>query len=555
MPNASIVIPSYNHAAYLPDAITSALAQTVPCEVIVVDDGSTDNTPAVLDRFKDHIRAILQPHRGPSTARNAGLDAATSDFVMWLDADDVIAPGKVARQIQELSDSPESGWVLCDVEIQDEAKSRRELASARYGYAARDLSGWICDQLDVANFIPIMSPLVRRATLEDIRFKDTVDGEPEDWRFWQRVAKVARVRYVPEVLATYRKRRTGRNRLPKKARAVVPNIESPLRLNLGCGTPNTRSWHPMPWFVNLDKSLDWRFEDGLADFVDGSVAGITISHALMYVAEPDWPRVFAEFARVLQPGGVIRITEDETKDPQSARHPHGWQGSQPAVTLTHPAMVRSALERAGFVAYDVSATTTHFADQSLCQAQHGEAPTVFFIEGVRPSVVLFAPHSDDETLFAAFTILRYRPHVVICFPSAGDYGDTGMREAETRDAMTVLGGRTVEQWNGGDLVSPMRALDRRTVPTLVFAPDRRTSHLDHLSVAAAAAAVFGDRLRTYHTYDASGKVTSDQRVPHEPIWVQQKLRALARYTSQITHPRANQFFLNDLHEYLGEARP
>jgi hypothetical protein len=541
----SVVVPSYNYGHYVADAIDSALAQTAPVEVLVVDDGSTDDTAAVLDRYGARIRRLALTHGGPSRARNAGLDAARGEFVMFLDADDVIAPTKVADQRAELT--PDIGWVLCDTRIEDEAKGRAENASVKYDYAGKNLGGWIQPQLVPGNFIPIMAPLIRRSVLSDaIRFED--GKVPEDWHFWFAVAGAARMRYLPKVLATYRHRRTGRSRLPKKARTVVPNIVQPLRLNLGCGTPNTRSWHPIPGMVNLDKSLGWTFEDGLGDFIDGSVAGITISHTLMYVAETDWPRVFAEFARVLEPGGVVRITEDETQDPSSTRF-GGWQGSQPAVTLTHPAMVKAALERAGLRAVEVTKDTTHFRDRSLLQAQHGDPPQVFFMEGIRVNGVLLAPHSDDETLFASFTLLRYRPRVVVCFGSSGDYGPTEAREAETRDAMTVFGAGPVEQWHGGDLVAQMRAFDTQWQPSRVWAPSTRTSHPDHLAVALAAAEVFGDRVTRYHTYDAGGKVREGRPVEFEVGWAQHKLRALARYESQLRHPRAQQFFLADLFEF------
>lgn len=557
----SIVIPCYNQAAYLPEAIESAIAQTAPIEAIVVDDGSTDDIQDVAIRYR-HASSIVsflhQNHAGPSAARNLGLEHARGEFVMFLDADDVIAPTKVQRQVEELERSPDAGWVLCDVDIIDEGKGRRELASQRYDYKRKEIGGWIAPMLEPANFIPIMSPLVRRKVLQDLWFIDTEDGTPEDWHFWQRVANVARVRYVAEVLATYRKRKNGRNRLPKSARAVVPNIELPLRLNLGCGTPGTRSWHPLPGFVNLDKSMGWRFEDGLPDFQDHSVAAISISHALMYLAEPLWPAFLSECSRVLDENGVLRITEDDTVHPESSRR-GGWKGSDPAVTKTSAAMVSEYLLRAGLKPEPVTRETSHYRDLSLCQAQHGDPPHVFFIEGLKLRGTLFAPHNDDETLFAAFTILRYRPRVVVCFPSVGDYGDPAVRELETRDAMGVLGAGLVEQWQGGDIEAEMRAFDARVHPLRVWAPDPDTTHPDHLLVARAAAAVFGNRVTTFHTYrigpsGAAEKVRSSHQVPFEPAWLGQKHRALARYQSQINHPRANQFFAFDLHEFLGEVR-
>lgn len=553
----SIVIPAYNHAALLPDAIESALAQTARVEVIVVDDGSTDDTAAVLERYAGRLKVHLLEHGGPSKARNRGLESAAGEFVMFLDADDVIAPTKVERQLAAFT--PEVGWVLCDVRIEDAGKGAAQLASDRYGYKQKKLGGWIAPLLEPSNFIPIMSPLVRLSAVADIRFAETVDGEPEDWRFWQKVARVARVRYLPEVLATYRKQRTGRNRLPKAARAVVPNIVQPLRLNLGCGTPNTRSWHPIEGMVNLDKSLGWRFEDGLGQFIDRSVAGITISHALMYLATDRWPGFFSEVARVLAPGGVVRITEDDTGNPESRTYGKGWQGSEPAVTLTSALMVAHHIEAAGLQAHVVDAETTRYRDRSLMQAQHGAPPDVFFVEGVKLEGVLFSPHNDDEVLWSAGIILRHRPRVVVCYGSAGDYGDSAVREAESRDACSVLGAASFEQWAmpPGDLtalVGEMRRYDERIHPARIWAPDPQASHPDHIAVAAAAAEVFAGRLSTFHTYDANGKVRAGTRVEFEPEWTEQKLRALARYTSQIRHPRANQWFMNDLYEWEGSTR-
>lgn len=553
-PVASVVIPTYNHAALVGEAIACVLAQTLPCEAIVVDDGSTDDTPAVLARYAGdpRVRVRRVEHAGPCEARNTGIDLAMAEFLMFLDADDLIAPRKVAEQLFELSECPEAGWCLCDVQIEDEARRRTTTASAQYDYAGKALGGWIGRQLERGNFIPIMSPLIRRSALPSwLRFRD--ERVPEDWYFWSELAALARVRYVPQVLATYRHGRTGRSRLPKVSRTIEPTITMPLRLNLGCGTPETRSWHPIPGMVNLDKSLGWRFEDGLDAFTTGSVAGITISHALMYLPEDAWPAFLADCARVLADGGVLRITEDDTRHPQSSRR-GGWQGSEPAVTLTSPSFVWTQLMRAGLDPRLVTRDETHFADRSLCQAQHGAPPDVFFIEGVKLSGVLFAPHNDDETLFAAFTILRYRPQVVVCFASTGDYGDPGVREAETRDAMEVLGARGVEQWAGGDLVAQMLAYDDARHPGHVWAPSVDASHPDHVAVARAARQVFGDRVRAYETYRDGAKVRHGAPVPFEPIWLQHKLRALARYPSQIAHPRASQFFTWDLLEYEGEPR-
>lgn len=168
--------------------------------------------------------------------------------------------------------------------------------------------------------------------------------------------------------------------------------------------------------------------------------------------------------------------------------------------------------------------------------------------------VLFAPHADDETLFAAYTILRHRPAVVICFPSVRDYGDTDERTAESRAAMAILGAYAVEQWPGGDIEKAMRVLNARVAHLdRVWAPHPQASHPEHQAVAAAAAAVFGDRVSTYHTYDACGKVRAGHTVPIEDGWPDLKRRALRCYETQIQHPRARMFFAWDLTEYASDG--
>lgn len=94
----SILINNWNYAAYVGQAIESALGQTHPqVEVVVVDDGSTDNSRAVLDRYADRVRLIMQERRGQPAAAAAGLAASRGDIVMFLDADDFLQPEAAAR--------------------------------------------------------------------------------------------------------------------------------------------------------------------------------------------------------------------------------------------------------------------------------------------------------------------------------------------------------------------------------------------------------------------------------------------------------------------------
>lgn len=100
-PTASIVIVNCNYADFIGDAIDGALAQThQPTEVIVVDDGSTDHSRAVIDRYGDRIQKVFQPNGGQGAAYNAGWAAATGKYILFLDSDDVLQPGAMAKIVE-----------------------------------------------------------------------------------------------------------------------------------------------------------------------------------------------------------------------------------------------------------------------------------------------------------------------------------------------------------------------------------------------------------------------------------------------------------------------
>jgi glycosyltransferase involved in cell wall biosynthesis len=107
LPLVRIVIPAYNAGKTLPATINSALAQRYPAiEVVVVDDGSTDDTPAVLEAFGDRIRVVHQPNAGLPAARDAGHRASHGALIAWLDADDLMEPDRVALQVEFLLQHP-----------------------------------------------------------------------------------------------------------------------------------------------------------------------------------------------------------------------------------------------------------------------------------------------------------------------------------------------------------------------------------------------------------------------------------------------------------------
>jgi glycosyltransferase involved in cell wall biosynthesis len=201
----SVVIPTYNHAAFLPQAVESVLAQTRRAdEVIVVDDGSTDGTGALVAQRYPAVRLLSQPNRGLAAARNRGLQAARGDLVVFLDADDWLTPDAVAEKAAVLERDDALGWVYSDLFLTDEAGTVTRRASEAWRYPGRRLEGWIFEELLLGNFIPVHAVMARRRAVVDAGSFDETLPNQEDYDLWLRLARRARVAYLDRPLGYYR---------------------------------------------------------------------------------------------------------------------------------------------------------------------------------------------------------------------------------------------------------------------------------------------------------------------------------------------------------------
>ncbi|MGD2064688.1 MAG: glycosyltransferase, partial [Nitrospirota bacterium] len=204
----SVVIPVYNGAAFVADAVASVRAQTGPVqEIIVVDDGSTDATAEAVLGLGEGVSYLYQENRGPGAARNRGVAAATGDWIAFLDADDRWTEGKLADQLDYLRQHPDVVMVSGDMgEIDGEGKILVESVLARHGQLERfrALDGRhipaAVRELLAANFIPTGTVLVRRDVLVEVGGFHPYLRYGEDLELWCRIAARYPIACLPEIL-------------------------------------------------------------------------------------------------------------------------------------------------------------------------------------------------------------------------------------------------------------------------------------------------------------------------------------------------------------------
>ena len=201
VPKVSAIIPTHNRAAYVSRAIDSALGQTWPnVEVIVTDDGSSDNTAEVLDAYGARIKVVTQANQGLSAARNAAIAAASGEFIAILDDDDEWLPDRLAVQMPLMLDNPDIGLAGGGMWLVDAGGALREQQQPdRQSIVELGLG-----DLLLANRIGCPTALIRRHALEAAGPFDTTFAYAEDYDMWVRIAGHCKVVNVPRRIARYR---------------------------------------------------------------------------------------------------------------------------------------------------------------------------------------------------------------------------------------------------------------------------------------------------------------------------------------------------------------
>jgi glycosyltransferase involved in cell wall biosynthesis len=201
-PEVSVVIPAYNAARFISDAIDSALSQSFkPAEVIVVDDGSTDQTRSIVEGYGDKVRCIHQRNAGPATARNTGVREARSEWIAFLDSDDYWDARHLEMMVQNAEAYREAVLVYCGKKIVDVDGNERP----DYPRQTMFPSGWIFSEMFRANYISSTSVVfVKKTIVLDLGGFNRGLRNAEDYDLWMRIAAIAPIRGVPEYTVYYR---------------------------------------------------------------------------------------------------------------------------------------------------------------------------------------------------------------------------------------------------------------------------------------------------------------------------------------------------------------
>jgi len=211
-PLVSVIVPTFNRAHLICDTINSVLEQTYThFEILVVDDGSTDDTEHVVRRFQDsRVTYFKEMHSGlPAPPRNVGIQNAKGKYIAFLDSDDLWLPDKLMMQTAFLEQNPDVG--LLYTQCVGFFEARTDVTDPiPEGHLAK--SGWIYSHLILSdNYIPCLTVMIRRKILKQTGIFNESDTlrAVEDFDLWLRIARLYPVGFLPVVLARYRSHAQG----------------------------------------------------------------------------------------------------------------------------------------------------------------------------------------------------------------------------------------------------------------------------------------------------------------------------------------------------------
>ncbi|MDR2260358.1 MAG: glycosyltransferase family 2 protein [Azoarcus sp.] len=207
----SVIIPARNAEGYILDALRSVRAQEyAPLEILLVDDGSTDGTAALVEREMPEVKIVRQANTGVAGARNTGLKHAAGDFICFLDADDGWFPGKLAAQLSYLEQHPDVGavshaWLDWRPDPHGNYPPLAWQAPAAPPRADPAQSGWIYPRLLLEPVVQTSTMMMRREIVEMTGFFRTDLTTGEDYDYWLRLSRLSRIDKLSAPYSFYRR--------------------------------------------------------------------------------------------------------------------------------------------------------------------------------------------------------------------------------------------------------------------------------------------------------------------------------------------------------------
>jgi len=198
VPKVSVIIPTYNRADFIEDAIESVLCQTYKdFEIIIVDDGSTDNTKDVLQKYHNKIRYIYKNNGGEASARNAGIKNAQGAYIAFLDSDDLWLPERLKFGVHALDSDKDIGLFFSDCN----RVFNGERADKTYFDDYKPYSGFIFRQLYIQDFIPTLTVISRKECFQQVGIFEEKLTLCTDYDMWLRISSCFKIDYIKIPLA------------------------------------------------------------------------------------------------------------------------------------------------------------------------------------------------------------------------------------------------------------------------------------------------------------------------------------------------------------------
>ena len=201
----SVIMPAFNSVATIGSAIQSVIDQTYPYwELIVVDDGSEDNTSEIATSFRHPgIKVLQQENQGQSGARNTGIESARGKYIAFLDADDLWEKQKLEKQIRCFQDSKDKlGFVHTGYR---EFDGKRDYFPKPLRYVRKSkLRGMVFQDLVIHNFIGVLTVMIPKCILDEVGVFDRNLINSPDWDLWLRITRKYPIEYIDQPLARYR---------------------------------------------------------------------------------------------------------------------------------------------------------------------------------------------------------------------------------------------------------------------------------------------------------------------------------------------------------------